>query len=76
MTQLVLEAAGAYSGRRKVSRWWNTLAAHASGAFAFLACYPPYTLDYDPPSASEWNRYEPASDWLKAHQADPIRSPA
>ena len=64
MTQLALAAPGTYSGQHKVGRWRTVLAAHVSEVFAFLACYPPYTLDPGSPADSEWKLYEPASKWL------------
>jgi len=77
MTHLTLEARTMYIGRAHRPRWWKSLTAQAGQVLALLACYPPYTLDYEPPAYSEWNRYEPASDWLKEHpQADAIGSPA
>ena len=67
MTQITLEAPRITSGAPS-GRWLKSLSRHAGRMLAFLACYPPYSLEVDPPVDYGWKRYEPAWKWLDEHQ--------
>ncbi len=67
MTQLTLDTSGVYTGRARLRPWLKSMGKHAGRVLAFLAYYPPYTLDPELPALSEWKRYEPATKWLEEH---------